>query len=479
MTDNFILALPEMFLLGMTCLVLLAGLFIQKKQHLITFVLSLITLFATLGITLWLFTKPDAITFNGEFVWDPVAGVLKVFILLISAFSFIYARPYIQERSIPVNEYYILGLFSTLGMLVLVSSHSFLSLFLGLEIVTLPLYAMVAIQRDLAVGYEAAMKYFVMGALASAMLLYGMSMVYGAAHSLDFNQIATTVASTPPQQQFILIFGLVFIIAGIAFKFGAAPFHMWVPDIYEGAPTSVTLFVGSAPKVAAFGMAIRLLIDAMPGDIIQWHQIFVVLAVASVVIGNVVAIVQSNLKRMLSYSAIAHIGYMLLGIVAGTAAGYAAAMFYMIVYAIMSLGAFAILALLSCKGVEVEEISDLRGLNSHNPWLAFMMLLFMFSMAGIPPTAGFFAKLGVLEALIGVNNPELAVFALVLAIIGAYYYLNVVKVMYFEEPEVHAPVAISPDLTLAISINGLAILFLGIFPSSLIHLCRSAFALLM
>lgn len=477
MLQNFLCnpALPEMFLLGMTCVVLLINLYLPQYEQRLSYYLAQITVLGTLLLLVSFYGTATTVVFHNGFILDPVAVLLKTFILISVFFAFIYARPYISERHIPVNEYYVLGLFSLLGMLVLVSSYNFLTLYLGLELNTLPLYAMVALRRDDALATEAAMKYFVMGALASGMLLYGISMLYGATHSLVFTTVAHAIAVTPGPHQLILIFGLVFVFAGLIFKLGAVPFHMWIPDVYQGAPTSVTLFIGSAPKIAALGMAIRILVSAMPGLILQWHEMFIIVAVLSIALGNVVAIVQSNLKRMLSYSAIAHMGYMSLGLLAGTPAGYAAAVFYMINYAIMSLGAFGILILLSRSGIEAEEINDLRGLNARNPWFALMMLLIMFSMAGVPPLVGFFAKLGVLEALIGVHMVWLATLALIFAIIGAYYYLSVVKVMYFEEPEFITPVKTTREMYMAISINGIVLLLLGLFPSSLIGLCRSVF----
>lgn len=477
--NTYLLVLPEIFLLSMICVIILVDLFVTQKQRILTYVLTQFTLVATAGITLWLFQQPEALIFNDSFVFDHIALTLKLFMLVISIFAFLYARSYINERAIPQGEYYILGLFSILGMLVLVSAYSFITLFLGLELLSLPLYAMVAISRESNEATEAAMKYFVLGSLATGLLLYGMSMVYGATHSLNINTISTTILATPKLQQYILIFGLVFIVAGLAFKLGAVPFHMWVPDVYQGAPNPVTLFIGSAPKIAALGMALRLLADTFPDISLQWQEMLIVIAVASIALGNIVAIVQTNLKRMLAYSAIAHMGYMSLGLLSADSAGYAAAMFYIIVYALMTAGAFGILVILSKNGIEAERISDLRGLNTRNPWLAFMMLLVMFSMAGIPPTVGFFAKLGVLEALIGVHMVWLATLALVFAIVGAYYYLNVVKVMYFEEPENTTKVIAPLDAQIAISVNGLAILALGIFPSALIHACRVAFALLL
>lgn len=473
---NLTPALPEIFLLCMICIILLADLFIKQQTRLLTYSLTQVTLLITAGLVLALYPQQASVVFSGGFIWDPIAALLKMAILLISFLAFVYARSYIAERNIPQGEYYVLGLFCVLGMMLLVSSHSFLTLYLGLELTSLPLYALIAIERNSIPGTEAAMKYFVLGALASGMLLYGMSMIYGATHSLQISEISSAILTTESSQKLILLFGLVFVVSAIAFKLGAAPFHMWVPDVYQGAPTPVTLFIGSAPKIATLGMAFRLLVDSMPSLIFQWQELLIIVAVASIAIGNVVAIVQSNLKRMLSYSAIAHLGYMSLGLLAGTAIGYAAAAFYIIAYAIMTLGGFAILVLLSKKGIEVEDISDLRGLNARSPWLAFMMLLIMFSMAGIPPMVGFFAKLGVLQALITVHLVWLATLALVFAIIGAYYYLNVVKVMYFEEPEITTPVVTPLDLRLAISVNGLILLVLGVFPSELINVCRAAFS---
>lgn len=485
-------ALPEIFLLAMICLVLLTDLFANQsklahshhgaeqkitteKNTRLTYFLTQFTLLVTGLLVIYTFKFPATILFNGNFVWDIVAGVLKLAILLVSMFVFLYSCDYIEEKKIPGGEYFVLGLFSILGMMLLVSSYNLLTLYLSLELTSLPLYALVAIQKDSSEATEAAMKYFVMGALASGILLYGISMVYGAIHSVQITEIATTLFAMPMAQKLLVVFGLVFIVSGVAFKLGAAPFHMWVPDVYQGAPTSVTLFIGSAPKIAAFGMAIRIFVNSFQNLVVQWQEILIIVAVLSIAIGNLVAIVQSNLKRMLSYSAIAHIGYMTLGLLAATTNGYAAALFYIIIYALMSTGAFAILVLLSKKGLEVEKISDLRGLNAKNPWLAFMMLLIMFSMAGIPPTAGFFAKLGVLLALIEVHKIWLATLALVFAIIGAYYYLNVVKVMYFEEPEQAVPTIIPLNVKVAITINGLAILLLGMFPGALLDACRSAF----
>jgi NADH-quinone oxidoreductase subunit N len=409
------------------------------------------------------------------YVADQIASLLKIFIYLTSFFAFLYAKQYIKERNINSGEYYVLGLFCVLGMSVLVSANSLLVIFLGVEILSLPLYAMVALERTSSICSEAAMKYYIMGAVATAMLLYGFSMLYGATNSIDVLTITQYITAPNFTNHLMIIFALVFVIAGLAFKLGAAPFHLWAPDVYQGAPTSVTLFIGSAPKIATLGMLIRLLVDAMPAIHVEWQQLLIIVALLSMAVGNIVAIVQTNIKRMLAYSSIAHMGYMSLGLLTATPDGYAAAMFYMIIYAIMSMAAFAVVVILSRAGFEAENIKDFRGLNSRNPWLALMMLLVMFSMAGIPPTVGFFAKLGVLEALVSAHYVWLAAIALVFAVIGAYYYLAIVKVMYFEEPVTHEPVVTKLDLRVAITVNSLAVLILGLFPTALINFCRAAF----
>lgn len=477
MTLNLSIAAPEIVLLAMTVVTLLVDVFIPQKQRLLTFSFALLSILAAAVCTLHLFSEPKTLAFNGMYVHSHMTSVLNLFIYIMSFFAFIYSRRYITDRDIHQGEYYILALFSILGMVVLVSANSLLVLFLGLELLSLPIYAMVAMQRNSARSSEAAIKYFVIGGMASGLLLYGISILYGSTGSLDIPHIANVVAHTPMKEQILLVFGLVFMLVGIFFKLGAAPFHMWAPDVYEGSPTAVTLFLGSAPKIAAFALAIRLLVDAMPSISTEWQQVIIVIALVSMAWGNIVAIVQTNLKRMLAYSSIAHMGYMSLGLIAMSASGYSSAMFYMLMYAIMSMGAFAILIILSKAGVEVEKISDLKGLNSRNPWLALMMLLLMFSMAGIPPTVGFFAKMGVLEALVSAHLVWLAAAALVFAVIGCYYYLAVVKVMYFEEPEDHTPFHVTKDLNIAVTINCVAVLVLGIFPTGLIDLCRQAFGL--
>lgn len=473
---SFFPAIPEIFLLIMGCIALLIGISIKNTGTKISYYLVQITLLLAAGLPLLFWGKPTIILFNGMFVLDKFAILIKAVIALVTVIVFVYSKDYVSER-IPHYqvEYYILGLFAVLGMFVLVSAYNFITVFLGLELFALPVYAMVAMERDSEICTEAAMKYFVVGAIASGILLYGMSMIYGATKTLDIPGIAQMITTIPPAQQLILVFGLVFLIVGIAFKLGAVPFHMWVPDVYEGAPSSVTLFIATAPKVAALAMAIRLLVNAMPSLDIQWQQLLIVIAVLSMAIGNIVAIVQSNIKRMLAYSSIAHMGYMLLGLLTATTNGYAAATFYMIAYALMTLVAFGMIIVLSRSGFEAEKIEDFQGLNSRNPWLAFLMLLIMFSLAGIPPFVGFMAKVAVLEALIEVHMIWLATLALLFAIIGAYYYLKVIKVMYFEKPREKTAVQYPNTVKVIMSLNGLLVLVFGLFPGILFNLCHGIF----
>lgn len=476
--SNMLPALPEIFLLIMALMALMSGVLFPQIKNL-TYYLAQLTILIAALITIFVFWHVDlgnaVELFNNGFVLDRLAVILKLFIFLSVFFTFIYARHYNQSRKIQSVEFYVLGLLSTLGMMILVSSHNLLTLFLGLELFSLPTYAMVAMQREKIRGIEAAMKYFVIGAVASGMLLYGLSMIFGATQSLDMVIIAKAIAATPLTQNLILVFGLVFVLAGVAFKLGAAPFHLWVPDVYDGAPSSVTLFIAAAPKIAAFAMVIRLLIDTMPSLQGQWQQMLMVMAILSMAIGNLSAIVQTNIKRMLGYSSIAHMGYMLLGVLCATPRGYAAAMFYIITYSLMSLGAFGMLILMSHSGVEVETIEDFSGLNNRNPWLAFMMLLVMFALAGVPPLVGFIAKVGVLESLIRVHMVWLAVVAVIFAIIGAYYYLRVVQVMYFEKGSRSDPFQCSSEMKVVITLNGLAVLVVGVFPGWLYELSHYAF----
>lgn len=452
----------------MSCVVLLASLFSVKATYrLAQCALVGAAIFTALNFNL------SASLFEGMYLQDKLASVLKLFVYLAVSFVFLFSY---SER-IQKPEYYSLGLFSTLGMMVLISAGHFMSFFLGLEILSLPLYAMVALDRNSAVAAEASMKYFVTGALASGLLLYGFSMLYGATGSLAFSSMAAKITHLSNPENLVLILGLVFALAGLLFKLGATPFHMWVPDVYQGSATPVTLFVGGAPKIAALGIIVRFLSQALPSLHAEAQPILIFVAITSMLLGNLVAIVQTNFKRMLGYSSIAHIGYMLLGVIAATTDGYAAAIFYVLMYVIMLTGVLGVLVLMSHEGIEIESIRDLQGLNARSPWLAFVMLLMMFSMAGIPPLVGFFAKLGVLEALVQTHFVWLAALGLVFAIIGSYYYIAVVKIMYFEEPVIDKEIPLRLDARLAISANGLAVLFLGIFPSALVSVCRQALGL--
>ena len=470
------LLLPEDFLLGATCAILLIDLFLKPAQRAVTHWLSLLALFGTMALIL-ADTDPQVTAFNGAYIHDKIAAVCKVFILGISAVVFVFARGYLRDRQLFIGEYYLLCLFSILGMLLLVSAGNLVMVYLGLELFALSTYGLVAINRDSGIASEAAMKYFVLGALASGLLLYGMSMIYGAAHTLDLAGIRAAAATV--EHPHLLTFGLVFLVVGIAFKFGAAPFHMWLPDVYEGSPTAVTIFIGSAPKIAAFGMAYRLLEAGLGGLSQHWSLMLGVLAAASLAIGNVVAIAQTNIKRLLAYSTISHVGFLLLGLANGTPSGYAAAMFYAISYSIMATVAFGVILLLARAGFEAEEIADFKGLNRRNPWYAFIMLLAMASLAGIPPLFGFFAKLLVLKAAIDAGMMWLAIIAIVFAIIGCYYYLYVIKVMYFDEPADETALVLPQDKPLRwlLSLNGVALIALGLFWGPLIGWCYQAFGL--
>lgn len=467
---NITPAIPEIFVLGMACVILLVDLFLNEQNRVITYLMTQATLFGAAMLTVTLHSTTPELTFSGMFIADGMGDVLKVFIYLVSAVVFLYSREYLVARGMFKGEFFVLGLFAVLGMMVMVSSYSLLTLYLGLELMSLALYAMAALNRDSTAASEAAMKYFILGAIASGMLLYGMSMLYGATGSLGIVEIGEFVRQSS-SDDLVLLFGVTFVIVGLAFKLGAVPFHMWIPDVYHGTPTAVTLFISTAPKIAAFAIVIRLLVDGLGGLHVQWQDMLIILAVLSIAIGNVIAIAQSNIKRMLAYSTIAHVGFLLIGILAGTQAGNAAAMFYVLVYALMTLGAFGMVILLSRAGFEADRLEDFKGLNERNPWFAFMMLILMFSMAGVPPTVGFYAKLAVLRAIVDVGLVWLAVFAVILSVVGAFYYLRVVKYMYFDKADDTTPLSSNFDMRAVMSANGLVVLALGIYPGALMALC--------
>ncbi|HVY06643.1 MAG TPA: NADH-quinone oxidoreductase subunit NuoN [Burkholderiales bacterium] len=475
---DFLLAAPEIFLLTMVSAILVVDLFIPDGKRVWTYVLSQVTLVATAAIILFAGGEDVAYTFNGMYVGDPMADILKIAVCLCVFVMLAYSRSYAKVRGIYRGEFFVLSLFSTLGMMVMISANHFLVLYLGLELMSLSLYAMVALPRDSGISTEAAMKYFVLGALASGMLLYGMSMIYGATGSLEVTEVAQRIADGDAVPT-ILIFGLVFVVAGIGFKLGAVPFHMWVPDVYHGAPTAVTLLIGTAPKLASFAFIMRILVEALGIQQLQveWQQMLILLAVASLGIGNVTAIAQTNLKRMLAYSTISHMGFLLLGILSGSVEGFSASMFYSIVYALMGLGTFGMILLLSREGFEAENLDDFKGLNQRNPWYAFIMLLLMFSMAGIPPTVGFWAKLFVLQAALAAGYGWLVVVAVLFSLVGAFYYLRVVKLMYFDTPSDTHAIEPYADVRALMSVNGLAIIGLGLAPGALLAICQHAIQL--
>ena len=477
-------AYAEIFLLCALCAILLIDLFLTDEQRGLTYVLSLLTLLGCFLITAFADPVNDVEPFSDMLVTDPLASVQKLCIYVSVAVVLVYSQTYIRARSMLRDEFFVFALFATLGMLVMVSGASMLTLYLGLELLSLSLYAMIALQRDSTQATEAAMKYFVLGALASGMLLYGMSMLYGATGTLDLD-VMSEVISGGEADMTILAFALVFIVAGLGFKLSAVPFHMWVPDVYQGAPTAVTLLVAGAPKLAAFAITIRLLVEGLINVATDWQQMLLILAVASMTLGNLAAIAQTNLKRMLAYSGIAQLGFMLLGFVPSVVSGntvsagngYGSALFYVLTYVLTTLGTFGLIMVLSRPGFESEQVSDLAGLNKRSPMLAGAMAVFMFSLAGIPPTVGFYAKLAVLQALITTNSPllmQISILAVVLSLVGAFYYLRVIKVMYFDSPITATSVTARKDVRVVLSINGAMVLILGLMPGGLMGLCASA-----
>ena len=477
-------ALPEIFVATMACLVLVIDVYLPEARRTTTLWLSIATLlFAAL---LTLATAPEARVpgFHGHFVRDAMGDVLKIGVYLSMAAALLYSRDYLRNRTLFKGEYYVLALFAVLGMMVMISAASFLTVYLGLELLSLSLYALVAFDREDGRCSESAMKYFVLGALASGMLLYGISMMYGATGSLNLASVAQAIAGKG-DKTLVLIFGTAFLVVGLAFKLGAVPFHMWIPDVYQGAPTAVTLLIAGAPKLAAFAITIRLLVEGMSGLAQDWQQMLIVLSVASMALGNIAAIAQSNLKRMLAYSTIGQIGFMLLGLTPtvvsvntlSAANGYSSSMFYVLSYVFTTLGTFGIVMLLARAGHEAEQVDDLKGLAKRSPWYAAVMAIFMFSLAGIPPTVGFYAKLAVLQAIVSTNVSLyiwLAIVAVLLSLVAAFYYLRVIKVMYFDEPVDAHPIASTGEVRTILSLNGAAILLFGILPGGLMAMCAQA-----
>lgn len=473
---ELIFALPELFLLFAISLILLFDLFVSQRLKQFTYYLTQLALLIT-GFLAFNLIGENATIFSGTFVLDSLGSTFKVFILGFAIIALVYTRHYLKTHDLLRNEYFILAMMSILGMMVMVSGHSLLTLYLGLEIMSLSLYALIATARDRASAIEAALKYFVLGAIASGLLLYGMSMIYGISGSLDIAQISSFASASTlgSQQTLILNFGLVFLVIGIAFKLGAVPFHMWVPDVYQGSPTSVTMFLSTVPKIAAIALLIRLLIDGL-GDLQHyWADLFMILAVLSIAIGSLVALTQTNIKRMLAYSTISHIGFVLLGFVTGVVDGYGAAVFYVLAYILMSLAAFGSIIVLNRKGFEADQISDFQGLSKHSPWFALIMLVVMLSMAGVPPFIGFYSKLFILQQVVAQGYVILAIAAVIFAVISAYYYLQIIKTMYFDDVDKEILVSAPLDMKVVLSINGILILVVGLMPSFWMELSVSLF----
>ena len=476
--SNMLLAAPELWVLVMACVILVVDLFLREERRGIIQLLALGTLVFAAIITLRADYLADGVrsatAFSGSFIRDPMGDVLKLFSFVVLGLVYIYAKFCLRQFRMFRADFYTLSLFALLGIMLLISANSLVMVYLGLELISLSSYALVAFDRDSPRGSEAAMKYFVLGSMASGMLLYGMSMIYGATGTMNLQMIAASVQATGADST-LLVFGLVFVVVGLAFKLGVVPFHMWIPDVYEGAPVATTLFISSVPKMAAFAMAIRLLQTGLGGLQDDWSQMLAILAMLSIVLGNLAAIAQSNIKRMLAYSTISHMGFVLLGLLPGTPEGFGAGMFYVIVYSLMSAAAFGMVIMLSARGVEAEKLDDFKGLNQRDSWYAAIMAMVMFSMAGVPVFVGFFAKWLVIKAALDAGLLWLAIVAVVFSVVGAFYYIRVVKLMYFDEPVTEAPIEAPVDFRAAISVNGIMMLGLGIFSSSLIAICMASF----
>ena len=475
-------ASAEIFVLLMACFILIADLFVKNRERTSTYFLCQLTLLGAFLLSLATTTGEVIYTLNNMFVLDLMACILKVLLYPTMSIALAYSRSYILARpGMERGEFYVLALFAMLGMMVMISASHFLTIYLGLEMLSLSLYAMVAMNRDCVKSTEASMKYFVLGALASGLLLYGMSMIYGATGSLEISRVAGALYMNAANKT-ILVFGLVFLVAGLAFKLGVVPFHMWVPDVYHGSPTAVTMLIGSAPKLAAFAIAIRMLVNGLLPLAQDWQQMLLIMSILSMAIGNLAAIAQTNIKRMLAYSAISHMGFMLLGLTSGVVGGdvgfaynaYTSAMFYVVAYVMTSLAAFGVILLLSRAGFEADALEDFKGLNKRSPWFAAVMMVVMFSMAGIPFFVGFFAKFSVLLAVVAAGYIWLAIVAVVLSLIGAFYYLRVVKVMYFDAPTDETPIEAPAGMRFLLSANGLAIALFGLFPQTLMVFCAAS-----
>lgn len=485
---NFVLpdlapASAEIFLLAAVSVILLVDVFLKKdERRTVTYVLTQLTLLGCAAITYGTSTGEVAYTFTNMFVDDLMADFLKLLLYITVMVVVFYSRAYMLERAPQAKgEFYSLSLFATLGMMVMISANHFLTVYLGLELLSLSLYAMVALNRNSVQATEAAMKYFVLGALASGLLLYGMSLIYGATGTLEITAVAERLYVGAVNKT-VLMLGVVFLVAGLAFKLGVVPFHMWIPDVYHGAPTAITLFIGSAPKLAAFAIVMRMLVNGLIVVAADWQQMLILLSVLSMAIGNLAAIAQTNLKRMLAYSAISHMGFMLLGIVTGVVDSdaryalnaYSSAMFYVVTYVLTSAGTFGMILLLARNGFEADQIDDLKGLNKRSPWFAAIMMMLMFSMAGVPFFVGFFAKFSVLQAVVAAGYMKLAIAAVIFSLIGAYYYLRVVKVMYFDQPENSSPIVAPTGMKVMLSLNGVSVALLGLMPQALMSLCAVA-----
>ncbi|MGD9888090.1 MAG: NADH-quinone oxidoreductase subunit NuoN [Halothiobacillaceae bacterium] len=471
---NLMPILPEIILLVLACSILLIDVFMRSTSRDVTYWLTQVSLVVTFVAVLAGMSMEQRFSFEGSVINDGLSDVMKLAMIMMTSMAFALSRSYLKDRDIHKGEYYILGLFGLLGMMIMVSAYSLLLIYLGLELMSLAMYAMVAIHRDDIRSSEAAMKYFVLGALASGLLLYGMSLLYGVTGSLDIAVIREAVLGGEIPKV-ALLFAMLFLLSGLVFKLGAAPFHMWLPDVYDGAPTAVTLYLSAAPKIAALALLLRLFGDGLIGLLPDWQLLMIIFAVASLFIGNVVAIAQTSFKRMLAYSTVSHVGFILLGVLSGTAEGFSAALFYTLAYGLMSLGGFGVITFLASRGIEADQLDDLKGLNDRSPWMAFILLILMFSMAGIPFTLGFWAKLAVLQAVVQIDLVWLAVYAVVMSVIGAFYYLRVLKMAYFDKPLVAGLPVQSFDMRWVLNGTGIAVLVLGLYPAGLVALCAKVF----